>query len=141
MFTWAGILALFGKFGGLLVGGVGALFGNTTSSKITLIVVLAAAGFMGFKLYTWDVAKKAEIAALQKFNNQQQQQILKDKDRELAELKKLHDLELSVLRQNTKDLEQINSKYLKLQTELKKIQGDRAASEILKKTIEGLNKQ
>ncbi len=141
MFTWAGILGLFVKFGGLVTGGVGALFGADKVARVLLIAALAAGGYMGFKLYVWDKEKKAEIAALQKFNNQQQEQILKDKDRELAELKKLHDLELSVLRQNTKDLEQINSKYLKLQTELKKIQGDRAASEILKKTIEGLNKQ
>lgn len=141
MFTWTAITSLFFKSWGLVTGGIGILFGPDKVSRILLIISLSAAGFLGFKLYVWDKEKKAEIAALQKFNKIQLDQVLEDKNRELQELKRLQELELSVIRENNKDLKVISEKYEKLKEEILKIQGDRAASEILKKTIEGLNKK
>lgn len=138
---WLTIVGLLGKFGGLATGAIGALFGADKVARVLLIAALAAGGYMGFKLYVWDKEKKAEIAALQKFNKIQLDQVLEDKNKELEELRKLRDLELAAIRDNNKALQDITAKYDNLKEQISKIQGDRAASEILKKTIEGLKKK
>lgn len=144
MFSWAAIFAVIKSFGGLLAGGVtsgiGLIFGQDKVSRILLIIALGSAGVLGFMLYKNSIENKAEIAALQKFNKDQQDRIIKDKDNEIAELKRLNDLNLDTIREANKTNLELTVKYDQIKERLRSSKGNTPSSEILKKTIDELRK-